>query len=69
VLDYIIANRPQSNYRRHSPKQPRQPRRLTIEAWARRRAEIDRDHRSLEASDPHSPRIKPTVGLVGWVLR
>jgi hypothetical protein len=27
------------------------------------------EHRALEARDPGSPRIKPSVGTVGWVLR
>jgi len=64
VFDYIIANTPQSNSRRRSPKQPR---RLTTEAWARIRDQVNREHRVLAAADPRSPRIKPTLAPMGWV--
>jgi len=32
-------------------------------------AKVSAEHRALETTNPTSPRIKPTVGLVGWVLR
>jgi hypothetical protein len=40
-------------------------RRYSAEAWSCLRGVIDREHRSLAAADPRSPRIKPTLALIG----
>jgi hypothetical protein len=37
--------------------------------WDRINDQIAAEHRELAATDPLSPRIKPSVALVGWGLR
>jgi len=57
----------QSASSRQHQKQRR--RRYSAEQWSCLRGVIDREHRSLALVDPRSPRIKPTLGTVGLVLR
>jgi hypothetical protein len=49
---------------RRRQDQQKQPR-FSAEAWDRIRDQISREHRVLAASDPRSPRIKPSL----WSVR
>jgi hypothetical protein len=41
--------------------------RYLADAWNCLRGQIDREHHSIAAADPHSPRIRPTLALFALV--
>jgi len=41
-------------------------RRLTADQWQLIRDQINREHRSIAALNPRSPRVKPTLGPLVW---
>jgi hypothetical protein len=43
-------------------------RRISAETWTTVKGNLSREWERLESIDPNSPRIKPTVGVVGWLL-
>jgi hypothetical protein len=45
------------------------PKKRPDDFWARLAEAISREHRVIEARDPRSSRIVPTLAIVGWVLR
>jgi hypothetical protein len=49
-------------------QRPKRRRRISVEAWAGSRTKIDNEHKRLESIDPNSPRVRPSLGVVGWIL-
>jgi hypothetical protein len=53
---------------RHDQQNSKHHRRYSAEAWNCLRGQIDREHRALAAFDPYSPRIQPTLALLGLAV-
>jgi hypothetical protein len=60
-LAYNIGDRSASSAPRHHHQNPKHRRRYSADAWHCLRDQIDREHRTLAAFDPRSPRVRPTV--------
>jgi hypothetical protein len=64
-LSYYMGRSASSAPRQHH--QNSQRRRFSADAWHLLRDQIDREHRGLAASDPRSPRIRPTLASFALV--
>jgi hypothetical protein len=62
MIVYRYGRGAASTFDQPSPSSRRSP-------WDKIRDEVALEHRVIENHEPDSPRVRPSLGSVGWIVR